>query len=203
MRVGYPHGCSISTWIFLYHGALTIAKNSLRKTKTQHQHSLNTHKTLLETKCKLQMSWSFYKVQACDPAINKWCFNIVRHRFSSTQIHQRRLPLRWNLLFQCFVSKVFSVICYTFTEPFVLSTKLLNASVSMHIVTPNLRLTSSFIYLSILVTPRILPKHFFSLLYSLRLSTIILYHVSAQFDTVGTTALSYSSLFIPKLTLLT
>ena len=61
----------------------------------------------------------------------------------------------------------------------------------------------SFLHLFILVTAHILDEHIISITFSLCLSSIIILQVSNPYVSVGTTTLSYYSLFTPKLTLLT
>ena len=70
-------------------------------------------------------------------------------------------------------------------------------------LTPNLRLTCSFLNLSFLVTLHKICKLFVSIRSSSCLSPIHIYHLSGQYVSTETTILSYNSLFIPKLTLQT
>merc|ERR1711888_81068 len=77
------------------------------------------------------------------------------------------------------------------------STLLLNFS-----DTPTLSLTTSFRTLSILVTPHILLRHFISATSSFSLSSTFRPQDSDPYITVGTTTLSYNSLFTLTVTLL-
>merc|ERR1712215_127681 len=78
------------------------------------------------------------------------------------------------------------------------STRSLNFS-----PTPTLSLTTTFLSLSILVTPHILRKHLISITSNFLLSSTLNRHVSDPYITVGTTTLSYNSLFALTFTLLT